>query len=225
MNLKYPTRYSNSPSNPVDYIINCLKTDIQSFNQLNKKSLTWMDVNEKVIEEEIYKIIKVYTDNEFMVDVFKKTYSFYIDLSVYLNKCNQDVLKWFMDNNFRAFDFDGPKIDEIIIPLNELKDYAKHYKGIKLDKEDQWLKLVFSKLNLYQWYKVYESEGTVSCFLPNLTMRAFRLDYYGPDALLFSYYYISQHERFKIDREQFKKDLIESLNRYVYDDYFIPKLK
>lgn len=225
MNLKYPAHYSNKPYNPVDYINSCLQKDIQTFNQLNKNSITWIDSINKTIENEDYKFIKVYTDNEMMADIFKKTYSFYIQLSVYLNRHDQDVLKWFMNNEFRVSDFDGLKIDEIIIPLNELKDYVNHYKGIKLGKENQWLELVRSRLNLNQWYKIYGSERTVSCFLPNLMMRVFDLEYYGQDALLFSYYYISQHERFKIDREQFKKDLIESLNRYVYDDYFIPKLK
>lgn len=221
MNLNYPMSNRGLVHDRTDKFIDRLEKDIQSFNRSINNAMAWVEV----IKNDTGKQVRVYASDQMIIEYFKKTYSFYIHLSNYFKHSNQDVIGWFILNDFEVSDFDGLREEEIVIKLSELDDYSKHYKGIKLGKEEEWLGLVLPRLNTKQWLKVYESTDTVKPFLPKPLISVFDLSYRVPDTLVFHYYSISQQERFKINEEQFKKDLIESLNRYVYDDYFIPKLK
>lgn len=221
MNLNYPMSNRGLTHNRTDRFIDRLEKDVQSFDRSVNNAMVWMEVTKK----DDCKHVRVYASDPDIEDNFRKTYRFYIYLSTYLDNSNQKVLDWFILNDFEVIDFDGLKENEIVIKLNELNDYFKHFKGIKLGKEEEWLGLVLPRLNTRQWLKVYESTNTIKPFLPELLMREFDLSFRIPNTLVFRYYSISQQERFKINEEQFKKDLIESLNQYVYDDYFIPELK
>lgn len=221
MSLNYPMSNRGLTHDRTDRFIKQLEDDVQSFNRSITNAMAWVEV----FVRDTYKQVGVYASDQKIIDYFKKTYSFYIRLSEYLDNTNQDILGWFILNEFEALDYDGLKEEEILIHLDELNDYFKHFKGIKLGKEEEWLGLVLPRLNTRQWLKVYESKDTIKPFLAKPLMREFDLSFRLPNTLVFRYFYIDQQERFKINEEQFKKDLIESLNRYVYDDYFIPKLK
>lgn len=221
MNLNYPMSNRGLTHDRTDRFIDRLEKDVQSFDRSVNNAMVWMEVTKK----DDYKHVRVYASDPEIEDNFRKTYRFYIHLSAYFTHSNQDVLGWFILNDFEVIDFDGLIEEEILIHLNELNDYSKHFKGIKLGKEEEWLSLVLPRLNTCQWFKVYESKDTIKPFLPKPLIPEFDLSFRLPNTLVFRYFYISQQERFKINNEQFKKDLIESLNQYVYDDYFIPKLK